>query len=298
VDRINTVDVIDTAGLAKSYGTINALAGVDLRVPRGSIYGFLGPNGAGKTTAMRILVGLLRATGGSATVLGQDAWRESTAIRGQVGYLPGDVRLHEWMTGQAFLSFCNRARGGGAEREVDRLRERFDLNLDRRIRDYSRGMKQKLGLIAAVMHRPALLILDEPTTALDPLVAATLHDELRRAAGEGQTVLFSSHTLSEVEELCDRVAIIRAGRIVEDSRIDDLRKRALRRVELRMEPGEYQKLRTPAAWVELERRDGLAVGNWKGSVSDLLAWLNGLKVKDVTITPPDLEDLFSTYYRE
>jgi ABC-2 type transport system ATP-binding protein len=292
------VKVIETANLAKSYGSIQALAGIDLCVPHGSIFGFLGPNGAGKTTAMRILVGLLRATRGSATVLGMDAWRESTAIRKQIGYLPGDVRLHEWMSGRAFLAFCNRTRGGGSDREIERLRGRFDLNLDRRIRDYSRGMKQKLGLISALMHRPALLILDEPTTALDPLVAATLHDELRQAAGDGRTILFSSHTLSEVEQLCDRVAIIRDGRIVEDSRIDDLRKRALRRVELRMERSEYQTLRPPADWLELECRDGLAVGSWKGSVSDLLAWLNSLKVRDVTINPPDLEDLFATYYRE
>jgi ABC-2 type transport system ATP-binding protein len=219
---------IQMQGLTKRYGDIQALAGVDLRVPAGSIFGFLGPNGAGKTTAMRILVGLLRASGGQATVLGHDVWRESTAIRREMGYLPGDVRLYEWMTGRRYVTWCDATRGGGGREEIARLARRLDLNLDRRIRNYSRGMKQKLGLIAALSHRPKLLILDEPTTALDPLVQQTLYDELRAVVAEGRTVLFSSHTLSEVEQLCDRVAIIRAGRIIADNSIADLQARAIR----------------------------------------------------------------------
>jgi len=289
---------IQTQGLMKRYGDIQALAGVDLRVPEGSIFGFLGPNGAGKTTAMRILVGLLRATGGQATVLGRDAWRDSTAIRQEVGYLPGDVRLHESMMGRALADFFNRARGGGAGLEIERLCERFDVNLDRRIRDYSRGMKQKMGLIAALMHRPAVLILDEPTTALDPLVQHVLYDELRAAAADGRTVLFSSHTLSEVELLCDRVAIIRAGRIIEDSEVSKLRQRAVRRVELRIANSEWRKQSPPDEWTAGESRDGAITGAWKGPVHGLLLWLSSLPLEDVTIGSPDLEDLFAAYYRE
>lgn len=292
------MNAIEAAGLTKHYGTIHALGGIDLRVPAGCIFGFLGPNGAGKTTAMRIFVGLLRATGGTARVLGLDAWRESQAIRAQVGYLPGDVRLYEWMRGRRLLAFCNRARGGGCDAEIVRLTTQFDLDIDRPIRDYSRGMKQKLGLIAALMHRPRLLILDEPTTALDPLVQQMLYDELRATAADGRTVLFSSHTLGEVEQLCHRVAIIRGGRIIEDNTIAELRKRALRRVELRIASSDWRNVKTPTEWAEVESRDGTVIGAWTGEVRPLLTWLAGLPVQDVVIGAPDLENLFSAYYRE
>ncbi|RIK63496.1 MAG: ABC transporter [Planctomycetota bacterium] len=289
--------VIETRRLAKRYGTIHALGGIDLCVPRGSIFGFLGPNGAGKTTTMRILVGLLRPTAGRADVLGLDAVRRSTEIRRRIGYLPGDVRLYEWMTGRQLLSFCDAARGGGAGNEIHRLRERFDLNLDRRIRDYSRGMKQKLGLIAALAHRPELLVLDEPTTALDPLVQQTLYDELRAAAAEGRTVLFSSHTLSEVELLCDRVAIIRSGLLIEDDTIERLRGRAVRHVTLRLRGGAAAGLRLPDGAATTALHDGEISMSWKGEIGPLIGWLAGLDLADVAIGPPDLEDLFAAYYR-
>jgi len=291
----STIEVHD---LVKSYGAIRAVAGVNLRVEAGAIFGFLGPNGAGKTTTIRILLGLLRATGGSARVLGLDAWRQSTEIRRQVGYLPGDVRFYDWMRGSTFVNFCNQARGGGCEAEIRRLCDRFQLDLSRRILDYSRGMKQKLGVIQALMHRPQVLVLDEPTTALDPLVQQTVYEELRAAAGEGRTVLFSSHTLSEVELLCDRVAIIRAGRIIEDSTIDALRRRALRRVELRLKQGGLPEGRAPKGFTPRPSADGATCGSWTGPVEELLRWLATLDLADVTIGAPDLEDLFATYYEE
>jgi len=290
--------VIEIDGLTKRYGTLRALAGLDLRVPRGTIFGFLGPNGAGKTTTLRILVGLLRATAGRAMLFGRDAWADSTAVRSRLGYLSGDVRLYERMTGARFLAFCDRMRGGGAAGEIQRLRERFNLNLDRRIRDYSRGMKQKLGLIHAMMHRPPLLILDEPTVALDPLVRQTLYAELRAVAAEGRTVLFSSHTLSEVEGLCDRVAIIRAGRLVEEAAISDLAARALRRVEFRLRDAPSATLRVPPGLTVTHTGDHTMTASWAGPTDRLIAWLATLDLSDVTITAPRLEDLFATYYRE
>jgi ABC-2 type transport system ATP-binding protein len=296
-DTIASMNVIEARGLTKSFGPVRALAGVELSVPGGCIFGFLGPNGAGKTTAMRILMGLLRASGGRASVLGLDAWRDSTAIRAQVGYLPGDVHLYDWMTGRRLVDFCNDARGGGHDNEIERLRERLDLDLDRPVRDYSRGMKQKLGLITALMHRPRVLILDEPTTGLDPLVQQTLYDELRATVAKGRTVLFSSHTLSEVEQLCDRVAIIRAGRIIEDSSIDALRQRALRRVELRMANDDLRNARFPPEWAITESHGGRVIGSWRGPVRNLLQWLATLPVQDAVIGSPDLEDLFAAYYR-
>jgi ABC-2 type transport system ATP-binding protein len=288
---------IQTHRLTKSYGSLQAVAGVDLRVEAGSIFGFLGPNGAGKTTTIRILLGLLRATAGHARVNGLDAWHDSTAIRRQVGYLPGDVRFYDWMRGRTFLSFCNRARGGGHEREIGRLCERLGLDISRRIREYSRGMKQKLGVIQAMMHRPSVLILDEPTTALDPLVQQTVYEELRDAAAQGRTILFSSHTLGEVELLCDRVAIIRDGRIIEDSAISDLRRRALRRIEFRLKSGGRLNAAAPGGFMPRQSADGLISGSWTGEVNELVRWLATLDVADVTIGAPDLEDLFATYYK-
>ena len=291
------MSVIETQSLVKRYGVIEALAGLDLKVPRGSIFGFLGPNGAGKTTALRILVGLLRPTAGRAEVLGKDAWGKSTRICADVGYLPGDVRFPDWMTGARFLKFCSDARIGGSAGEIERLRGRFDLNLDRRIRAYSRGMKQKLGLIQAMLHRPKLLILDEPTTALDPLVQQTLYEELRAVANEGRTVFFSSHMLGEVEQLCDRVGIIRAGRLIMDGEVSALRARALRRVEFRLKRGDSQQLRFPDGLEAQPSGDDIVAATWKGDIGRLLPWLASLALEDLTIGPPDLEDLFAAYYR-
>lgn len=293
------MNVVEIDKLTKRYGSHRALDDLSLCVPYGTIFGFLGPNGAGKTTTLRILVGLLRASDGRANVLGLDAWKDSTKVCARVGYLPGDVRFPQHLTGAAFLDFCNDMRGGGATSEIGRLRERFDLNLERKIREYSRGMKQKLGLMQAMMHKPELLILDEPTTALDPLVQQTLYDELRAVVGDGRTVLFSSHTLAEVEALCDRVAIIRAGKLIEDNTIDALKSRALRRVEIRLKRGTELKTNSaPTGLDNLTLNSTLATATWRGDVEPLLKWLLEVGVVDVMIGAPDLEDLFTAYYRE
>lgn len=288
------MDAIRTLGLTKRYGRVAALSDFDLRVPAGRLFGFLGPNGAGKTTAIRLLLGLLRASSGRAEVLGRDVWREGPRLRRDVGYLPGDVRFYDWMSGAALLRWLDRTRGGGAAPEQRRLSDVFELELGRRIRDYSRGMKQKLGLIATLMHRPRLLILDEPTTALDPLVREALAGELRAAVAEGRTVLFSSHTLAEVEALCDEVAILRRGRLVEHERVDVLRRRALRRVEITFRDG--RSADPPPAFSVVRRGPAQLSGIWRGPVAPLLGWLAAAPVEDVTLAPPNLEDLFMTYY--
>jgi len=296
---ITGMNAVETHSLTKHYGHVRALTGLDLSVPTGTIFGFLGPNGAGKTTALRILVGLLRATSGSASVLGRHVWADSTEICRRVGYLPGDVRFHDWMTGKGLVAFFDRARAGGTTTESARLRERFGLDWDRRIRDYSRGMKQKLGLILTLMHRPDLLILDEPATGLDPLVQQTLYEELRAAAAEGRTVLFSSHTLSEVEQLCEGVAIIRQGRLIENSTIAELRGRALRRVTFRLRDASAPRdLTYPPGLDAARAENGAVTGTWRGPMDRLLRWLARLGVEDVVISPPSLEDLFTAYYRE
>ncbi len=291
------MNAVATENLCKRYGAHEALRGIDLQVPEGSLFGFLGPNGAGKTTAIRIMIGLLRSTGGCAQVLGQDAWRDGPTLRREVGYLPGEVRFYPDRTGCQILDIVCAARGLRAGDEVRRLADRFDLDLSRRVRAFSSGMKQKLGLIAAMLHRPPLLILDEPTTGLDPLVRRTLFDELRTVSARGGTVLFSSHTLAEVAELCTHVAVLREGRLVEQDRIDVLRSRALRRVELTLAASASGL--TPPEGFHIEHQNARQIrGTWVGPVEPLLAWLSRVRVSDVVIAPPGLEDLFLAYYED
>ena len=287
---------IATYGLCKSYGSFQALSNVDLRVPAGALFGFLGPNGAGKSTTIRTLLGLLKPTGGHAEILGLETWKHGTNVRREVGYLPGDVRFYDHLRGRAVLAIFDRARGGRSKAEIQRLAERFELPLNKRVRDYSRGMKQKLGLIQALMHKPRVLILDEPTTALDPLMREVLCSELRQVAADGRTVLFSSHTLREVEELCDEVAILRKGRLVEQQRIEVLQKRAVRHVSVKFDPARDLPQQTPPGFRTTERAGTLWRGTWAGPIQNLLDWLRAQPVLDVTIAPPDLEELFLTFY--
>ncbi len=287
---------IQITNLRKSFAQREVLRGVELQVPRASLFGFLGPNGAGKTTTIRVLLGLLRASAGRALVFGDDALRRGAALRRRIGYLPGDVRFYDWLTGRATLDFLDHARGGGGRTEITRLSRCFDLDLSRRVRSYSRGMKQKLGLIQALMHRPELLVLDEPTTALDPLMQRALYDELRTVSRDGRTVLFSSHTLGEVEELCDQVAILRAGRVVEQERIDVLRARAVRHVEVTFGPGRELAAPLPAGLRALRREHNHLSAAWTGPIGELLVWLAEVRPHDAEIAPPSLEDLFLTYY--
>ncbi len=290
------MNVIETSGLRKSYGATEVLHGIDLHVRKGRLVGFLGPNGAGKSTTIRVLVGLIRASAGSALVKGMDCRRRGREIRGDVGYLPGEVRFYPAMSGRATLNFYARARRRSCVDEIRRLAELFDLNLNKKTRAYSSGMKQKLGLIQALMHEPDLLILDEPTTGLDPLVRKSVFAELRRIVDQGRTILFSSHSLGEVEELCDDVIILREGRVIEQEEIGILQQRALRRVTIIWSDAGKIPGQLPGNFQVTERDGHVVRGNWSGSTPSLIAWLNDLNLDDVTIEPPDLEDLFLTYY--
>ncbi len=290
---------IHTEGLCKSYGSREVLHGLTVSIGEGKLIGFLGPNGAGKTTTIRVLLGLLRATAGRALLLEQDCWSSGPAIRKEVGYLPGELHFYRGLTGRRTLEFLASARRLDCRAEAARLQERFDLDLDLRIRSYSSGMKQKLGLIQALMHRPRLLILDEPTNCLDPLIRREVYDELRTVAVEGRTVLFSSHTLSEVDELCEEVIILREGRMVEHDRVNSLRQRAPRRVELVFPDPSLVPQDLPPRLAHVERTGARIRGRWSGEVGDLLHWLSGHPaVRDMTTAPPDLEDLFLDYYSE
>jgi ABC-2 type transport system ATP-binding protein len=225
--------VIETEQLTKSYGAHRGIVDVDLAVEQGEVFGFLGPNGAGKTTTIRLLLDLIRPTRGRATVLGLDATRDAVAIHRRVGYLPGEFTLYDRLTGAQTLDYFANLRGGVDRAYQRSLAERFDLDRSRRFREYSKGNKQKVGLVVALQHRPELLVLDEPTSGLDPLVQQTFFEVMREAVAEGRTVFLSSHVLSEAERMCDRVAIIREGRLVKVDRVDALRSMATHQVELR-----------------------------------------------------------------
>ena len=285
--------------LTRYYGRRIGVEGLELRVPAGTVFGFLGPNGAGKTTTIRVLLGFLRPSGGRARIFNRDCWSDTHLIKEEVGYLPGDLRLYPWMTGWDGLGLFGRVRGRDLRDAGGELAERFGLEMNVRVRHMSRGMRQKLGLILALAHEPKLLILDEPTASLDPLMQDRLNQHLRELASRGHTVFFSSHTLSEVEQLCDRVAILREGRLVADETLDSLRGRLHREVVIRWRPDRQAAEAAPPGFLDVHRREGPV---WWcslcGPVSDLVAWLGGRPVEDLTIGQPDLESVFRRYYQE
>ena len=225
--------IIQTERLTKSYGSHRGIVEVDLVVEQGEVFGFLGPNGAGKTTAIRVLLDLIRPTSGRAFVFGIETSVDPVAIHRRIGYLPGEFALYDRLTGGQTLTYFGNLRGGVDPAYQASLIERFDLDPSRRYREYSKGNKQKVGLVVALQHRPELLVLDEPTSGLDPLVQQTFFAVLRESVADGRTVFLSSHVLSEAEKTCDRVAIIRDGRIVMVDRVDALRDLAAHQVELR-----------------------------------------------------------------
>lgn len=289
---------IITEGLSKRYGERVGIDSLSLNIPPGSVFGFLGPNGAGKTTTIRLLLGLLRPTNGHAVVLGQDAWRQGPRLRAEVGYLPGDLRLYPWMTPRSSLAIFGQVRRQNILEAGLDLCERFELETEVPVRKMSRGMRQKLGLVLALAHAPRLLILDEPSASLDPPMQQALRDYLLERAAEGVTVFFSSHTLSEVEGLCDTVAILREGRLVVHESLESLRERAKRTVGLRWRDEEAARRPGPE-FLEIVSRDGL---EWRctlsGGVMDLVKWCADQPLADLTVGKPDLDSLFRQFYSD
>ncbi len=225
--------LIHTERLTKSYGSHRGIVEVDLEVREGEAFGFLGPNGAGKTTMIRTLLDHIKPTSGRATVFGIDTTVDPVAIHARLGYLPGEFVLYDKLTGGQTIDYFANLRGGVDRTYQARLMERLEVDPSRRFREYSKGNKQKIGLVVALQHRPKLLLLDEPTSGLDPLVQQTFYDVIREAKAEGRTIFMSSHILSEVEKTCDRVAIIREGQLARVDRVEALRDMAHHQVELR-----------------------------------------------------------------
>jgi ABC-2 type transport system ATP-binding protein len=290
----NVPAAIEIEALVKRYGGHVALDGVTLRVPVGTVYGFLGPNGAGKTTTMRILLGLLRADAGVARLLGHDPWSDGLHVRGRVGYLPSGAGLYRRLTGRQLLDYFS-----GLDRTPPVLRPDLcdalrlgDADLDRPVRSYSKGMRQKLGIIQALQHDPALAVLDEPTEGLDPLVQDGFVEILTARRAAGRTSFLSSHVLSEIEALCDRAAIIRDGRIVAEGSIDDLRGGRPRRVTVETD-GPPPELPGCAL---VSQTGGAAVYAHHGPLPDLLRALAALDPRDVRIEEPGLDEVFRGLY--
>lgn len=290
---------IETERLTKFYGSHRGVEEVTISVERGEIFGFLGPNGAGKTTTIRTLLDLLHPTSGSARIFGLDSRRESVAIRGRLGNLPGDFGYGKLATGREAVSLLARLRGVAGLGDAVALAERFRADLERPLGQLSRGNRQKIGLILAVFHRPELLILDEPTSGLDPLMQEEFLALVREERERGCAVFLSSHELDEVQRVCDRVGIIREGRVVAMERVSELLEKTPRRVSVRFaEPPEVDWLRGLAGVGEVEVSDGRVRLKVAGEIDPVLKAITRHTVLDLEIARPTLEEVFLTYYRE
>jgi len=291
---------IETSGLSKTYGgRVQALAGLDLRVERGEVFGYLGPNGAGKSTSIRLLLGLIHPTAGRASLLGFDVRRPSVEALRLAGYLPGDLRLADRLTGRQQLDSLARLRGVETPLR-DVLCERFDVVLDRPIRELSKGNRQKLGLVQAFMHRPQLLILDEPTGGLDPLLQEEFRGLVRETAADGRTVFLSSHSLDEVQHAADRVGIIRSGRLLDVDSVAALQARALRHVTIVFTDGADAGAFAGIDGVRIhERTPALVRLSAPESAMDAVVKAAARShVADLVSSPADLEEIFLELYRE
>ena len=291
------MSAITVDGLTKHYGRVHALEDVSLEVVPGEIFGFLGPNGAGKSTLIRLLLGYLHPTAGRASVLGLDIVRDSVAIRGRTGYLPGGIALDDGLTGERYLDdLAALSRRPPVRRSA--ICERLELTdriLRRPIRDYSRGMRQKVGIVQALQHDPEVAILDEPSEGLDPLMQRAFYEVLEEVRAAGRTVFFSSHVLSEVERVCDRVAIVRAGRLVLTEDVSALRAQRRRLVELRFE-GPAPDLGRLDGVSELVVGDGVLSCALAGDPRAFLEAIRGFAVTDLVIEPARLEEAFLELY--
>ncbi len=288
---------IEMHHLTKYYGRNRGIEDITLTVHEGEIFGFLGPNGAGKTTTIRLLLDYIRPTRGWARIFGRDVHQHVLQIHREVGYIPGELSLYENLTGEQFLRFFSALRGGVDWGYVKKLADRFQLDLSRKIGELSRGNRQKVGVIQAFMHRPRLYVLDEPTLGLDPLMQQEFYHLVDEVNAEGSTVFFSSHNLPEVERLCERVGIIREGRLVDVLEIDTLKRRALRRLEIRF-VGEvprnlFEQLPEVVSVEYLDTAVRLTVRGWVDPVIKLAARFT---VEDIVSHEVSLEEVFMAYY--
>ena len=290
--------IIDITGLSKFYGKARGIEHINLEIGEGEIFGFIGPNGAGKSTTIRILMNLIFPTGGSARIMGMDVIRDTKKIKMQVGYIPSDASAYSSMNVNEFLSYCIRFFNvqNGAQR-ISELSELFELDLTRQITDLSLGNRKKVSIIQSLLHSPKLLILDEPTTGLDPLMQSVFFELLHSENKKGMTIFFSSHILGEVQMFCKRVAIIKGGKIIQIEDIDNLRKKQLKKVSV-----ELGHLSTESLSIHGVENVITGPGNtlsfmYSGNINELVNFLSGKKIINLMIEEPSLDEIFLHYYK-
>jgi len=290
------MSVIETEGLTKYYGKVRGIEEVTFNVDEGEIFGFIGPNGAGKTTTIRTLLGLLFPTRGRARIFGKDITRHGPEIRQHIGYLPSEVFFYEGMRVRDLLRYAAGFYPGDHTQRIRELADYMELDLDRRVDELSYGNKKKVGIVLGLIHRPKLLFLDEPTLGLDPLMQRRFFDLIRKENQEHEvTVFFSSHILSEVQRLCNRVAIIREGRIAEISDIRTLQKNSYKKITVAAEGLTTRAFQLPGV-AALQMENGTLRFYFKGDINEVLRRMATLRVRDVTIEDPTLEEIFMHYY--
>ena len=295
-----TDTTIHTEKLTKHYGDVPALVDLDLDIAAGEIFGFLGPNGAGKTTTIRTLMDEIRPTAGTASILGMDTHERSVEIRRHIGYVPGDLSMYPNLTGRDTLTYFANLRGGVDWSHVDELRDRLGADLDKKVGDLSSGNRQKVGLIQAFMNKPEVLIMDEPSTGLDPLVQREFQKMMREVAAEGTTIFLSSHTLSEVQRVAHRVGIIRHGRLMTTEAVADLRSKAIRTVSIHFtEPVNASAFDGIPGVREATSLNEHVTLSFDGQMETLLKVVTErFHVLDITTQEADLEEIFLTYYQD
>jgi len=291
---------IQTIGLTKHYGDVKALVDLDLEIHPGEIFGFLGPNGAGKTTMIRTILDEIRPTAGSASILGLDSQEKSVEIRRSIGYVPGDLAMYPNLTGRDTITYFANLRGGVDWGYVDELAERLDADLSKKVGDLSSGNRQKVGLIQAFMNRPDVLIMDEPSSGLDPLVQREFQAMMREVAKEGRTVFLSSHTLSEVQRVAGRVGIIRHGLLIAVEEVSSLRSKAIRKVDLFFDDEVDGGVFEPLPGVrDVTVANHHVTLSFDGQMETLLRVVSRrYNLLDITTQEADLEEIFLTYYRD
>ncbi len=291
-------DAVVTRGLSKDYGSGRGIFDLDLAVAEGEVFGFLGPNGAGKTTTIKLLMGMIHATRGSASIFGLDADRDAVAVKRKVGYVPGELPEYGGWRGAEIVAYVAGLRGDMDDFEVEAVAQRLRLDLGRRHREYSHGNKQKLALLLAFAHRPALLVLDEPTTGLDPLHQQEFYGLVRDARERGATVFLSSHVMSEVEHVCDRVGIVREGRLVTVGPLEELVGIRAHHVEIEFADGPpVERLRGLAGLDQLAVDGRRVRGLFRGSFEPLMAAIADRRVTNIVSREPTLEEIFLSYYK-
>jgi ABC-2 type transport system ATP-binding protein len=291
--------IIDITDLSKFYGKARGIEHINLQINEGEIFGFIGPNGAGKSTTIRILMNMIFPTSGSARIMGMDIIKETKEIKNHVGYIPSDANAYSSMDINEFLSYCLNfytTENGG--KRISELLEMFGLEPGRKIAELSLGNRKKVSIIQSLLHNPKLLILDEPTTGLDPLMQSVFFDLLRSENKKGMTIFFSSHILGEVQLLCKRVAIIKDGKIIQLEDIENLRRKQLKKVSVEFEdPAEKTRFAIPGIESILTTPDHLLSFMYSGTIEDLISFLSDKKLNNLTIEEPSLDEIFLHYYK-